>query len=960
MDTFFTWGANSHGQLGIGDDNPQQDHCPTPQRVKVDIEDKKISHAALGTNHSILLTQSGDIYTFGNGENHQLGHGNTRSRMWPSLVVRPKIKASAIFAAGDCSALFVQNEQSLLTDMARVAASRISAAGKKPMSVFVGTWNCNGKQSNNLANWLLSNSFAPDIIVIGLQEIVDMKAGAIVKATAADKQNNKENTYHPWKHAIEQTLSLCSGSRYVKVKNKILVGMMLLVFVKEEHAPHVKDACGSIVPCGAMGKIGNKGGVGIRFSLYKTGFCFINSHLAAGESNERLERRAQDFKKIQMMSFDGNLSMLDHECLIWLGDLNYRIDLNPVECKEKIKAKNWQSLVANDQLTYERNAGRVFLGFQEQPINFAPTYKYDVGTNQYDSSEKNRTPSYCDRILYRGDTIKPLVYQRHELTESDHRPVSSLFLVEVQDYQPASSPRAGGWTRIKTAKSVSSGTSRCESPDISNKHRNHNHVQMCNSLPSLHHPSPSKITIGNQHSLFERSTYQQQQQQYPIKQLPIPPVPPKLNKLKISTNNTNNINMSDSTSSLSSTTSTESTSNNRQQQPQQQSQQQSHQFVIGSLPTSPYLFNNNNLRFSSPGVIRKLSLSVDNLHAAGGTSRHGLSAHRRNFLLSIGSSRPDSPTQGSNLSINTNNTLTSGSSHTTTNPRHNISNSSSSYGSSDAVPSPKILPVSKSTSNLFSYMPSSLPDEPNFLYIDTDTEMLSSDSDSSSDSESELDAGGLPNNKSGKQYARSASYLLYLPLNFSDVNYADEDEEDVLADPYKLTSNGNGNGNGKKNNINNNYIYESLDDNKSINHHHQAEELLLPQHQPHHHVQRQHHQQQQEDDKRISQHQGTFQTFLEDNIVLDNIFIERYISDNIDSSSISSDISSCSSTIFDDNNNNNNYMSTPTKMINRDNNNDNRASIGTLSPSLKSSGIKWISSKIVLGGQRRKDSLANK
>ncbi|EFA83773.1 RhoGAP domain-containing protein [Heterostelium album PN500] len=458
----FMWGSNSYGQLGNGG----VEDSNMPVRIQVDVEDKRIHSIALGLNHTILLTASGEVYTFGSGESHQLGHGNTRLRMWPSLVVRPKLRASAIFAAGDCSALFVEDDQSIISGLEIEKSLDSPQQGRRNLSVFVGTWNCNGKRSTNLANWLLSNSYSPDIIAIGLQEIVNMKAGAIVKATAADKQNNKENAYHPWKHDIEQTLSLCSGGcKYVKVMNKILVGLMILVFVKEEHAPHVLDARGAIVPCGAMGKIGNKGGVGIRFSLYKTGFCFINSHLAAGPSHERVERRAQDFKKIQMMSFDNHVSILDHECLLWFGDLNYRIDLPQSDCKQAVINKNYPYLLVNDQLTNERKAGRSFIGFQEAPINFAPTYKYDVGTTTYDTSEKMRTPSYCDRILYRGDTIKPLVYRRHELLESDHRPVSGLFLVEVKDYPI--SQAASGWTRIRQAV-LHNNHERAESPDLTN------------------------------------------------------------------------------------------------------------------------------------------------------------------------------------------------------------------------------------------------------------------------------------------------------------------------------------------------------------------------------------------------------------------------------------------------------------------------------------------------------------
>ena len=38
---------------------------------------------------------------------------------------------------------------------------------------------------------------------------------------------------------------------------------------------------------------------------------------------------------------------------------------------------------------------RVFNGWNEAPISFAPTYKYDYGTDIYDSSEKARIPAYC-------------------------------------------------------------------------------------------------------------------------------------------------------------------------------------------------------------------------------------------------------------------------------------------------------------------------------------------------------------------------------------------------------------------------------------------------------------------------------------------------------------------------------------------------------------------------------------
>lgn len=61
------------------------------------------------------------------------------------------------------------------------------------------------------------------------------------------------------------------------------------------------------------------------------------------------------------------------------------------------------SLLPHDQLLIQMRTGKAFHeGWQEGPIEFLPTYKYDVGSiGEFDSSEKQRGPSWCDRILFR-------------------------------------------------------------------------------------------------------------------------------------------------------------------------------------------------------------------------------------------------------------------------------------------------------------------------------------------------------------------------------------------------------------------------------------------------------------------------------------------------------------------------------------------------------------------------------
>lgn len=136
---------------------------------------------------------------------------------------------------------------------------------------------------------------------------------------------------------------------------------------------------------------------------------------------------------------DGTM-VLDHEICIIHGDLNYRIDSIPRNTViEAVKARNLPKLLDRDQLLASRrkNPGFRLRSFMEAPITFAPTYKYNVGTDEYDTSEKRRAPAWCDRILYRGvGKIKQLEYRRHEIRVSDHRPVSGTFKLRVKTITP--------------------------------------------------------------------------------------------------------------------------------------------------------------------------------------------------------------------------------------------------------------------------------------------------------------------------------------------------------------------------------------------------------------------------------------------------------------------------------------------------------------------------------------------
>lgn len=95
-------------------------------------------------------------------------------------------------------------------------------------------------------------------------------------------------------------------------------------------------------------------------------------------------------------------------------------------------------LVANDQLTIEKKKGNVFQGFLEGALSFVPTYKYDPGTDTFDTSAKARVPSWTDRVLFKtSEHVELREYGScGELRYTDHRPVFASFDVGFDPPDP--------------------------------------------------------------------------------------------------------------------------------------------------------------------------------------------------------------------------------------------------------------------------------------------------------------------------------------------------------------------------------------------------------------------------------------------------------------------------------------------------------------------------------------------
>ncbi|XP_044740871.1 synaptojanin-1 [Chrysoperla carnea] len=321
------------------------------------------------------------------------------------------------------------------------------------LRVGCGTYNVNGgKQFKSLvfkdislADWLLqpfgadeeghplaAESDLNDIYALGFEEIVDLSAGNIVSASSENARQ--------WGEEIEKVLS--NIGKYVLISSQQLVGVCLFLYAKEQLIPHIKDLAIDCVKTGLGGATGNKGAVAIRFVLHGTSMCFVCAHFAAGQS--QVNERNADFAEItRKVAFPMNRTLNSHDIIFFCGDFNYRIDIERNQLKEMIKNEQFEEILKEDQLKKQYALGHVFRNYIEGPINFAPTYKYDLFSDDYDTSEKARAPAWTDRVLWRrrvdpdsdgssSSVVGECVYYgRTELKQSDHRPVFAVIDIDI-------------------------------------------------------------------------------------------------------------------------------------------------------------------------------------------------------------------------------------------------------------------------------------------------------------------------------------------------------------------------------------------------------------------------------------------------------------------------------------------------------------------------------------------------
>eukprot|EP00076_Gallus_gallus_P016078 XP_015135289.1 72 kDa inositol polyphosphate 5-phosphatase [Gallus gallus] len=322
-------------------------------------------------------------------------------------------------------------EGSLLASGALLGAEELSRYfPDRNVGIFVATWNMQGQKElpENLDDFLLPTDpdYAQDMYVIGVQE------------GCPDRRE--------WEIRLQETL----GPHYVMLYSAAHGVLYMSVFIRRDLIWFCSEVEYATVTTRIVSQIKTKGALGICFTFFGTSFLFITSHFTSGDSKVN-ERKLDYNKTIQALtlpkvvpdtnpyrSSSGDVTTRFDE-VFWFGDFNFRLNKDR-ETVDSILNQNPETgvskLLAYDQLTSEMGRGSIFKGFQEADIHFRPSYKFDIGKDSYDTTSKQRTPSYTDRVVFRSryrDDIQAVKYSSCPVIKtSDHRPVFALFRVKVR------------------------------------------------------------------------------------------------------------------------------------------------------------------------------------------------------------------------------------------------------------------------------------------------------------------------------------------------------------------------------------------------------------------------------------------------------------------------------------------------------------------------------------------------
>lgn len=298
-----------------------------------------------------------------------------------------------------------------LTGECKINTSKLAT---EPLTIWVGTFNLAGgppPKREQLDKWIPKNQY--DMYAVATQE------------TSYQKQENE------WFNYVQSHL----GKDYLTLASMHLWDITLIVLTRKKNLLKITNVEGSTKATVHKNVCGTKGGVGISLRFHETSLCFVSCQLA-GKDN-RSEMRNTNIEEIvnqlQLANKDVDLCNQFHH-VFWMGDMNYRVELDQATGDKHIKAHDYDALLDHDQLALERQRNDILHGFREAPIMFPPTYRFTPNSNNY-NADAGKSASYTDRVLWKSmqNTWLKCTGYNHvpEVATSEHKPVFATYIIRA-------------------------------------------------------------------------------------------------------------------------------------------------------------------------------------------------------------------------------------------------------------------------------------------------------------------------------------------------------------------------------------------------------------------------------------------------------------------------------------------------------------------------------------------------
>lgn len=323
---------------------------------------------------------------------------------------------------------------SSLSDWYRSLLSDKEAFTSSEITIGLVTHNCGGCLRPSEVHPFLNYPSIPeiqacDILIVGLQEIIEMKSrnlGSILTG-----ENYKAVEF--WRNVLE--------NRFPAYKIQVsvsLLGLFLAVMVRENNAGAA--LCLAVENHGLrkLGGFGlaNKGAIVINLKVNFDTLGIVNCHLKSGNGSKEASIRGETLRELnQLLEKQRGCS-----ARFILGDFNFRNGGPPSpSTAQPFASESLRLSPSADEFRLAKASFQDLSALEEAPLSFAPTYRVTPFEFRYDT--RKNYPAWTDRVLFSADDstlYAPLVYDSDTKTGfSDHYPVYQVGKLLVREISMA-------------------------------------------------------------------------------------------------------------------------------------------------------------------------------------------------------------------------------------------------------------------------------------------------------------------------------------------------------------------------------------------------------------------------------------------------------------------------------------------------------------------------------------------